>query len=250
MKTVIALCLGLFVLTSCTNGSEKLATQGENQEDHLYLTNEQMSKVIVIPEGVFNEKYSNLDNWRAYKLGGIPYVVKDSTNLTFDGWYQQHVTYQTSLRFNPELGQQGKNVDSVDLVPQDEAEIAWLVMIVIFLYYLLFGRWVAVSKNDLVLVAAFVLVAAVAVTLMFAVPVALVVVVALALAVVLVAAFASVKSSKYTFFIGSAVAMVATWYFFNTYVFLVPTVAGLVLALLWYQLTKKKPREGLEPGII
>ncbi|MCA9352676.1 hypothetical protein KC901_00660 [Patescibacteria group bacterium] len=264
MKTLfIALFCGL-LFVSCVDSDDVLVPT--ITEETLYLTTEQLARAIVIPSGVFNEKYSNEENWNAYKLGGKPYIVNNSTTTILKDWYQQSVRHETTLRFDESLGDHGRIVTHVDSLPQDDWKVAWLVMLLTFLYYLLCGKGIAAVKRGkgkmdfalshrlfLVAVGGFLLYIGFStrirleLLLIFG---CIAPILALAVGVFgnKLNATSLYRTVKSVFFIGSLLTMAATWYFFDTFVLFVPAVAGLGLALLWHATRKKtsKAKEKLE----
>lgn len=179
---------------------------------------------IVIPNEVYNEKYTLEQNEQAFISGS--YLLPSEIFLEFDGFYSQKIQEIREIRY-----EKGKKIQLVTTkIPLAEKKIAWVIIFTTFLCYTLFSYLFRRFKKDVAVVAVVALVAALALAVAVAVSPA----VAAAAAVAVAATTVGVTKDKYFYniwIICSVIAMSIVWYLF-TPLFLVCSVAGILVGYL------------------
>jgi len=189
---------------------------------------------IVIPNEVYNEKYTLEQNEQAFVSGSYP--LYSEIFLEFDGFYSQKIQEIEEIRY-----EKGKKIQLVTTkIPLGEKKIAWVIIITTFLCYRLFSYLFRKIKKEAE-AAVGVAVVSIAVIVSIAGGAVAVVIVSIAGgAVVAVVTAEDIKKYFYPVWIVSTIAgMSLLWYIF-TPLFLVCSITGIIVGYLLASL-KKRP---------
>ena len=206
------------------------------QEKTFFVKASDTVQLVVIPDEVYNEKYSPEQNERAYYLGSE--IISSKIFFELDEFYSQ------KFRVVEELRNEGKKNQLVTTkTPIGGKNIAWVIILITLLYYILVSYSLKKKIEETPCCAALAalgtlgLLAALAALTILVVPFTASALVAL-IAALFVTVFTALAGLEYkekyvypTWITFTIVGMSIVWYYF-TPLFLVCSVAGILVGYL------------------
>jgi hypothetical protein len=233
------LLFSLLVITIATTINAQSYIRASDHVNHLIPHAEPGdSATVVVPDEIINSDFSLEENIKAYQ--GDTLVVANFNSLKFKGFLSQEMLKENKLFFSQK---EKKNVVREDSKPISEMKLSWRTIIVMFLYYLIFGYLVLKVKNSDIITKSFsilllsslfsfVVIVAIFFKIIAPHPTALVWVIWLVSMLISNNLTFDKKRLKVLFFVLSLLAMGIVSYILSTPLFITCCIAGLALALL------------------